>query len=115
MIVTTGSSVQAHWTARSEEHTSELQSRENVVCRLLVGHPRPLTLVPYTTLFRSTTSVKWMLDGSQPRWPVPRLVAKVLSRHLHREISVTECGFADRTPASDDRYDGLQCSGTLDG
>lgn len=51
----------------------------------------------------------------QPRWPVPRLVAKVLSRHLHREISVTECGFADRTPASDDRYDGLQCSGTLDG
>lgn len=62
----------------------------------------------------NTTSVKRMLDGSQPRWPVPRLVAKVLSRHLHREISVTECGFADRTPASD-RYDGLQCSGTLDG
>ncbi len=63
----------------------------------------------------NTTSVKRMLDGSQPRWPVPRLVAKVLSRHLHREISVTECGFVDRTPASDDQYDGLQCSGTLDG
>lgn len=63
----------------------------------------------------NTTSVKRMLDGSQPRWPVPRLVAKVLSRHLHREFNVTECGFADRAPASDDRYDGLRCSGTLDG
>src|SRR5690606_4404405 len=33
---------------RSEEHTSELQSRENLVCRLA----RP-SLFPYTTLFRS--------------------------------------------------------------
>jgi hypothetical protein len=63
----------------------------------------------------NTTSVKRMLDGAQPRWPVPRLVAKVLSRHLHREISVAESGFVDRTPASDDRFDGLGCSGTLDG
>lgn len=63
----------------------------------------------------NTTSVRRMLDGSQPRWPVPRLVAKVLSRQLRNEISVTECGFADRTPTSDDRYDGLHCSGTLDG
>src|SRR5690606_28614913 len=64
--------------ARSEEHTSELQSRENLVCRLLlekkkniISHipfialallsffsllsPRPprSTLFPYTTLFRS--------------------------------------------------------------
>src|SRR5690606_5186520 len=39
---------------RSEEHTSELQSRENLVCRLLLvpRPPRP-TLFPYTTLFRS--------------------------------------------------------------
>jgi hypothetical protein len=63
----------------------------------------------------NTTSVKRMLDGAQPRWPVPRLVTKVLSRQLHREISVTECGFVDRAPVSEDRYDGLQCSGTLDG
>src|SRR5690606_22855824 len=33
---------------RSEEHTSELQSRENLVCRL-----SRYTLFPYTTLFRS--------------------------------------------------------------
>src|SRR5690606_21842100 len=50
---------EAHWrfkvapdtvmgSPRSEEHTSELQSRENLVCR----PPRP-TLFPYTTLFRS--------------------------------------------------------------
>src|SRR5690606_5304453 len=36
---------------RSEEHTSELQSRENLVCRLLP--PLCSTLFPYTTLFRS--------------------------------------------------------------
>src|SRR5690606_31929641 len=36
--------------ARSEEHTSELQSRENLVCRLLLlpRPPRP-PLFPYTT------------------------------------------------------------------
>src|SRR5690625_295848 len=39
---------------RSEEHTSELQSRGHLVCRLLL-HPPPIsTLFPYTTLFRST-------------------------------------------------------------
>src|SRR5690606_23892969 len=40
---------------RSEEHTSELQSRENLVCRLLLDLTRPprSTLFPYTTLFRS--------------------------------------------------------------
>src|SRR5688572_10947645 len=35
-------------TARSEEHTSELQSQSNLVCR-----PPRSTLFPYTTLFRS--------------------------------------------------------------
>ena len=63
----------------------------------------------------NTTSVRRMLDGCQPRWPVPRLVATVLSRALHHEVSVTECGFVDRTPAVEDQYDGLHCSGTLDG
>lgn len=63
----------------------------------------------------NTTSVRRMLDGCQPRWPVPRLVAKVLSRQLRHEVSVTDCGFTDHTPASDDQYAGLGCSGTLDG
>lgn len=61
------------------------------------------------------TSVTRMLQGAQPRQPVPRLVARVLSRHLQREISITECGFADRTPAAHDPHDGLKCSGSLDG
>jgi tetratricopeptide (TPR) repeat protein len=61
----------------------------------------------------NTTSVRRMLDGSQPRWPVPRLVARVLTRRLHREITVIECGFVDRSPP-DDRYDPLRSSGTLD-
>src|SRR5438874_816011 len=38
---------------RSEEHTSELQSRRDLVCRLLLRTPPPPTLFPYTTLFRS--------------------------------------------------------------
>ncbi|MGH4019176.1 MAG: hypothetical protein ACRDT0_08055 [Pseudonocardiaceae bacterium] len=63
----------------------------------------------------STTSVKRMLDGCQPRWPIPRLVAAVLSRRLQREVSIAECGFPDRTPAGEDPYDGLCCSGTLEG
>jgi len=60
------------------------------------------------------TSVMRMLGGGQPRWPVPRLVAAVLSGRLQREIGVTDCGFADRSPMPDDRYDGLRCSATLD-
>src|SRR5437868_1936716 len=40
--------------SRSEEHTSELQSRFDLVCRLLLAPPRPGSpLFPYTTLFRS--------------------------------------------------------------
>src|ERR1041385_7017526 len=43
-------------TSRSEEHTSELQSRLHLVCRLLllmIRRPPRSTLFPYTTLFRS--------------------------------------------------------------
>src|SRR5215216_5532021 len=50
-------------TARSEEHTSELQSPDHLVCRLLlvkkyccflmIRRPPRSTLFPYTTLFRS--------------------------------------------------------------
>ncbi|MGH3717843.1 MAG: hypothetical protein ACRDRI_03195 [Pseudonocardiaceae bacterium] len=63
----------------------------------------------------NTTAVRRMLEGCQPRWPVPRLVATVLSRRLRREVSVIECGFADRPPVAEDPCDGLSCSGTLDG
>src|SRR5947207_655333 len=38
---------------RSEEHTSELQSHSDLVCRLLLPRPPFSTLFPYTTLFRS--------------------------------------------------------------
>src|SRR5690606_27473368 len=42
--------------SRSEEHTSALQSRENLVCRLPLWRPRDATSFPYTTLFRSWPS-----------------------------------------------------------
>src|SRR6266576_871621 len=43
-------------TQRSEVHTSELQSRRELVCRLLLRRPPRSTLFPYTTLFRSSSS-----------------------------------------------------------
>jgi hypothetical protein len=46
---------------------------------------------------------------------VPRLVAGVLSQRLQREVSVSECGFADCASLGEDPYDGLRCSGTLEG
>jgi len=68
-----------------------------------------------THLGTNTTSVRRMLDGGQPHWPVPRLVAAVLSARLQREVSVSECGFVDCAPPGEDPYDGLRCSGTLEG
>ncbi|MGH3832946.1 MAG: hypothetical protein ACRDRS_21320, partial [Pseudonocardiaceae bacterium] len=35
----------------------------------------------------SATSVRRMLEGAQPRWPVPRLIATVLGRRLHQEVT----------------------------
>src|SRR5699024_8948075 len=42
---------------RSEEHTSELQSRFDLVCRLLLPPPISSIFFPYTTLFRSNLCV----------------------------------------------------------
>src|SRR5690606_41703086 len=39
---------QAAYMARSEEHTSELQSRENLVCRLLLEKKKPRAAPPNT-------------------------------------------------------------------
>src|SRR5437773_1562443 len=41
------------YSGRSEEHTSELQSHHDLVCRLLLLRPPRPPLFPYTTLFRS--------------------------------------------------------------
>src|SRR5206468_2060732 len=46
---------------RSEEHTSELQSRSDLVCRLLLPRPPSSPLFPYTTLFRSMTGYQEIL------------------------------------------------------
>src|SRR3712207_984475 len=64
---------------RSEEHTSELQSRQYLVCRLLLEKKQALasipvfflmmrrpprsTLFPYTTLFRSVFIVALLPDA----------------------------------------------------
>src|SRR5437762_3306496 len=61
------SSQSGHYKARSEEHTSELQSPMYLVCRLLLPLPPTSPPVPYTTLFRSTLSES---NGGIPNaWP----------------------------------------------
>src|SRR5437867_3723379 len=62
---------------RSEEHTSELQSPYDLVCRLLLLPPPRAPLFPYTTLFRSTgTSAPSMasarVSGSSVTRSAPR-------------------------------------------
>src|SRR5436309_11527782 len=42
-------------TGRSEEHTSELQSRENLVCRLLLEKKKKKTIQKATTLATTNT------------------------------------------------------------
>src|SRR5258708_13942013 len=37
------------WHSRSEEHTSELQSPDHLVCRLLLEKKKPAKLLSYTT------------------------------------------------------------------
>jgi hypothetical protein len=63
----------------------------------------------------TATSVRRMLDGTQPHWPVPRLVTSVLARRLSREVSLTECGFAQASVVTSEQVDGLSCAGTLVG
>ncbi|GLZ34708.1 hypothetical protein Lesp02_68950 [Lentzea sp. NBRC 105346] len=65
-------------------------------------------------LATTTTSVKRMLDGAQPRWPVPRLVAKALTMRLGYQVGIEDCGFVDRSPVGD-TFDGCACSPTAAG
>src|SRR5437868_6876832 len=84
---------------RSEEHTSELQSRFDLVCRLLLRRPPRSTLFPYTTLFRS----------------LARAVLGVFPAQLHQQgalgaegqarpsvaLGVRQLGLAEVQPAGD--------------
>src|SRR5688572_22534660 len=54
---------------RSEEHTSELQSQSNLVCRLLLPRPPRPTLFPYTTLFRSRHRLRFLTAAFRQDWP----------------------------------------------
>src|SRR5256884_4597674 len=44
--------------ARSEEHTSELQSRLHLVCRLLLEKKKLLTIMPHSSLFSVRVSTR---------------------------------------------------------
>ena len=55
-----------------------------------------------------------MLQGSQPRWPVPRLVASVLAKRVGYAVEVADCGFVENVEAAD-TFDGMRCCPTVDG
>src|SRR5437899_2000601 len=74
-------SVKAGDTARSEEHTSELQSLRHLVCRLLLHTVPRSPLFPYTTLFRSTHRC-----GCASRYRRP---SAALSNHWRRTQTAT--------------------------
>src|SRR5688500_6316473 len=71
--------------ARSEEHTSELQSPCKLVCRLLPPRPASPPRFPYTPLFRSLFAVLVGLGiaaGSIPRAPGEWLPAEAAQKFL---------------------------------
>src|SRR3712207_7658846 len=51
---------------RSEEHTSELQSRQYLVCRLLLEKKKTTTISPPTTLFYSPPTPLFFTPSSTP-------------------------------------------------
>src|SRR5688500_9661490 len=52
---------------RSEEHTSELQSPCNLVCRLVLPSAPSPPLFPYPTLFRSSPGSAFLTTNFRPR------------------------------------------------
>src|SRR2546429_6988377 len=54
---------QRHWDLRSEEHTSELQSRLHLVCRLLLEKKKttPNRPAPYLRLLQLSTTESTMI------------------------------------------------------
>src|SRR6266700_450468 len=66
---------------RSEEHTSELQSRENLVCRLLLEKKKKISLAPLARRHLSRTRALYCAHGYQTaklpdtRRPVTTLMA----------------------------------------
>src|SRR3712207_8787851 len=52
--------------ARSEEHTSELQSRQYLVCRLLLEKNKRFSPSPLPRYHSSTASLVWIRHGGSP-------------------------------------------------
>src|SRR5699024_1658333 len=76
---------------RSEEHTSELQSRFDLVCRLLLRRPPRSSLFPYTTLFRSPTEKCWhqLNEVLQKNgWKIEDIQKIILTHNHHDHIGL---------------------------
>src|SRR5207302_7899013 len=70
-----GRSGESH--SRSEEHTSELQSRENLVCRLLLEKKKILIITNHTDLH---TSITWYCKDD---------INTLLHSKIHKEKNTT--------------------------
>src|SRR5260370_25119632 len=58
--------------ARSEEHTSELQSHLNLVCRLLLEKKKRNRVVTLKPSGREYPSTAWVMRKSSERWRLNR-------------------------------------------
>src|SRR5690349_17848443 len=76
---------------RSEEHTSELQSRRDLVCRLLLddSSTTDISTLPYTTLFRSVRVDRLDLDVEAD------LLARVLDDRGDVDVALERSAGAD--------------------
>src|SRR5437660_887272 len=86
---------------RSEEHTSELQSRGHLVCRLLLHCPLRSPLFPYPPLFRSPVpGLSDRLDTSARDWfpPTPRSWSPRRARRPSRRTCNSPWPTARATP-----------------
>src|SRR2546430_7928740 len=52
--------------SRSEEHTSELQSQSNIVCRLLLEKKKTIYLGPYNNVDDEPRYVPYRIPGERP-------------------------------------------------
>src|SRR2546421_19179 len=73
-----------HPKVRSEEHTSELQSRSDLVCRLLLEKKKPYDQYHETRHAKHWDSPKTPLIGRQPTWECQ----KRKTHHQHEPVAL---------------------------
>src|SRR2546421_2296883 len=84
VTLNTGEESEAFMINRSEEHTSELQSRSDLVCRLLLEKKREQVRTPATHRSRMPSPARnsyWTVDYQITFAPSARVLSRCIERH----------------------------------